>query len=298
MKLIGIILIVGLAVGCMAPVAQAERVFQWNGSVSTAWNVNANWTLQSGSPQGYPVNATDTAIIVGATNNPAFDLSALEVGKVFIQSGGILTVQGSGGSTATLTIDNANGLGVGATGTLNIQKGGAVVVEAGGRLPLDGNINFVDAGTGDPPRLEISQTTVIPDATSDSGDIIGGAAGGVIAGTDAGATLILGENHDITGKLDIQVALVNNGRIIADANLEDITLSTYAKTGSGDYVISHSGATLIVDAPVSGSSGSDLTIEDGTMELNYFFISCGDLFMEGGSIVLGANSMFEMSGCP
>ena len=124
--------------------------------------------------------------------------------------------------------------------------------------------------------------TVIP--ASGSGDIVG-TASGVVSSTTQEAVLVLGAGHDMTGILDIQAPLVNNGRIIADNSGEVITLSTYAKTGNGDYEIStHATAEIMVNVPVSGSSGSGLTISNGTLTVNYFFILCGELNMTGGAI--------------
>jgi len=275
-----------------ASVALAGETYTWDGSSSTAWTTAANWS--GGTFATYPDDAGDKAIITNQTNDPVVNAN-IEVGIVDIQSGQV-TIPDGGSSFRTLTIDNTNGLSVAAGAFVYLEYDAKLILEGGGDLVLNGNIEFVNVGsrTAD-PVLHLLEATAIPD--SGSGDI-NAAIKAVITADDADSVLVLGAGHDVNGTFDIEAPLVNNGRLLVDGTDEKIHLKTYAKTGNGDYEITGSGAIIEVDVPVSGGAGSGLTMSTGTLDVDYYFILCGELDMTGGVINVDANAMFEMSGCP
>ena len=88
--------------------ARAQTTYTWNGSVSNAWNVPANWTPGSGFPL-----AGDHAVIVAAANNPLLD-SPRSVTDLRVNSG----VLDLNGFTLTTTGNGVFNAGAVNNGTL------------------------------------------------------------------------------------------------------------------------------------------------------------------------------------
>ena len=86
----------------------AQTTYTWNGSVSTNWNLGANWT-----PVGIP-NPADHVILVAAPNNPI--LSGNTTIENLTMTSGVLSL---GGFTL-----NAEGVQVFTAGHLRVLSSG------------------------------------------------------------------------------------------------------------------------------------------------------------------------------
>jgi len=130
----------------------------WNGSTSTTWVNAGNWT-----PSGVPSDLVDVVIpdASGTTYEPTMPIGALAVGRLTINSGGILnatatsTVTISGGSgawsnnggtfnpsTSTVIFTNAAATISGATDFYNvtINSGAALLLGSGGTMRIGGTV--------------------------------------------------------------------------------------------------------------------------------------------------------------
>ncbi|HMP07023.1 MAG TPA: hypothetical protein PJ982_11775, partial [Lacipirellulaceae bacterium] len=107
---------VTLAAAAWTLPALAQTVYTWDGDVSDAWTVAANWQLSGGAdPPGPPDSTIRVEISTSAGNTPRVDVGdAALAGEVRIGRGagaGVLTIAGG-----TLTV-SANRFRVGADGT-------------------------------------------------------------------------------------------------------------------------------------------------------------------------------------
>jgi hypothetical protein len=106
-----LLLFIGLFI--LALTGQSQTSYTWNGSVSTAWNTNSNWT-----PVGVPTLIDNVTIVTGANTcvlNAAATISNITVTSGTLDLGGlVLTANGTtaafnGGTVqnGTLTISGA-----------------------------------------------------------------------------------------------------------------------------------------------------------------------------------------------
>ncbi|MDB5280202.1 MAG: hypothetical protein JWR61_5157 [Ferruginibacter sp.] len=147
-----------------------SNVVQWNGSVSTAWNTAANWTVLQGSAST-PPSATDIVDLGTATfsNHPTISTAVTVKNIIFgsvqaltlsMAGGGSLIsgdIHGSWAGSITHTI-NANNQTITVNGDLSLSDGasghainlaiGTGTVSVGGSLTESGGANITFSGAG------------------------------------------------------------------------------------------------------------------------------------------------------
>jgi len=110
----------------------AQLIFPtWTGTTNTAWNTNTNWST------GTIPTSTDSVTIPFTTNKPTISVAGAVANEIIIQSGGILTLSGSGTLTVGTGIAvNAGGALVGSssniTGTVTLQQ--SIIAQRGWRM--------------------------------------------------------------------------------------------------------------------------------------------------------------------
>ncbi|MFC2058584.1 hypothetical protein ACFLTS_02935 [Chloroflexota bacterium] len=97
--------------------------FTWNGSTSTSWTNSENWT-----PNGVPSDLTDAIIpdASGTTYDPTMPLLETSVGRLTIESGGILDAS----ATSTVTMSGASGAWSNNGGTFNASTSTMIFTNA------------------------------------------------------------------------------------------------------------------------------------------------------------------------
>jgi hypothetical protein len=131
-------------------------VARWNGSVSTAWETAANWTVVSGSPSLPP--STNDIVVLGTTTvtyQPAIVSAAMAKSISFGSAQAITLTLGSGGSLQTI----ANLAGSWTNNATHTINAGAQVLTVRGDLALS------DGASGHAINLNVSSGTVTVAAT-------------------------------------------------------------------------------------------------------------------------------------
>jgi uncharacterized repeat protein (TIGR01451 family) len=280
----------------LATVGAATAVYAC--SANTAYSVtssapppSANWTDTSGAvwtpAGGFPgcatgdsaadTNASPTILVVNSPiSNPLAGLTLSCPGcAILIQSGGSLTLSGTGSiggsssiivsSGGTLTIASGSNLTFNA-GTVLSVSGGYVDVQSGGSLVLQGSSNVTSSGT---VNVNGSMTVDAP-LTIQSGSQL--TAGGATIGGSS--------------------SIVNNGTITQ--NGADSTVNAILNNNSGGNVHVVSGALHLGgggsgDAPFTIDSGAVLDFPSGTYTLtaNGTVSGGGTLQVSGGTLSIG-----------
>ncbi|MFB9090637.1 MopE-related protein, partial [Flavobacterium paronense] len=175
----------------------------WNGSSSTSWTDNANWT-----PSGVPTSVNDV-IIPNVSQDPRYDGSGLTVKSITVQNGGNLVFQRSNNYSLTVT----NNVDVNAGGLFGIRTGGnsaTSTLTIGGNLTNAGTMDFTD-GTTSVVNITFNSTsqTISGAGTYDLNNITTSGAGSLTLSTssifinsfslNSGKTFALGTNTFTVG---------------------------------------------------------------------------------------------------
>ncbi|MBK6952496.1 MAG: T9SS type A sorting domain-containing protein [Crocinitomicaceae bacterium] len=137
---------------------KAQTTYTWNGSVSTNWNLGANWT-----PVGIP-NPADHVILVAAPNNPILSgnttienltmtSGVLSLGGFTLNAEGVQVFTAGTIQNGTLASTNAssstfNSTTFAATSTLSINTGAATINGGTFHGPIDINMSGAGNTTG------------------------------------------------------------------------------------------------------------------------------------------------------
>lgn len=294
----------------------------WDGSSSTAWNTNNNW---SGSNR--PNSTSENAIIPDASTtprDPIYSTGTTTINDLTINSAGILSV--SGGTLNAATFSNAGSLTI-SGGTLHITGdvtgAGSITVNNPGILTVDGNISGVTltgtgiiqvGGTFNPGTFTVSTSTIDYNGTSSQNIAnfsyynltISGSGGATLQSTP----LTVSGNLDVTGTLNygtsastINVSgnVIGNGTInmqgsgLAHAMNISGTSSTFignfnTTNGSGSNVtFNYSGAQNIFGTGTGNFQ--DVTITGGnTKTLQGSATVNGTFYLTNGNVSLGAST--------
>lgn len=205
------------------------------------------------------------------------------------------------GKTATVRDENA------ACEGFVIEDGATVLIKSGRTLTmhgslsnneLDGDIQIERGG-----QLNVNaDLSVFPSASND-GEIIGLTGGTGAFGKIAGSSELEIEGGGtratsvvISGALDIEVRLVNDGYVVADQLGQAITLKTNSKLGDAGVWVAEKGGKLVVDIGVTGGNDwslEDTTNEDGDQSVIEFNFNCtsltGDFIIQNGRLDVDAN---------
>ncbi len=117
--------------------------FTWNGSISIDWSTAANWT-----PVGNPSELNDAIIPDASTtpDDPTLPLGAAAIGRLTIESGGILNAT----TTSTVTISGASGAWSDNGGTFNAST--STVIFTNAAATVSGETEFynvtINSGAG------------------------------------------------------------------------------------------------------------------------------------------------------
>ncbi len=237
------------------------NVAAWNGSVSTAWENPANWTLLLGSPSLPPV-ATDVALLSanGFGNQPTINSAVTVRSILFSNSQPVTLTIGTGGSLANS--GNIAGAWSGnATHTINV---GSRTLSVGGDLSLS------DGTTGHAINLSLGAGTVTV-----QGNLVE-SGGADITFSGAGNLNLYGDFHYTSGNFT-----PGSGTV------------TY--TGSGAQTVApvtynH----LVMDAP----SGISTLASSATVNGNLTLLTGGTLHLDGnltvaGNVSIGNNTILD-----
>lgn len=317
--ILGVVLIAAAA-------ASAGTTFTWNGSVSSNWENEDNWTPSpTPNPLRWPGENgdidDDIAVVrfeFGMTNMPVKHAGTnITIAKLQILYN---TTQQHG---ATVRIDrrdqeqnhvifimDGDGLTVESDCLLSIGNSGddpeaEVQLHGGGNIVLDGIIEF--AGSNSALELYGVDKTYV---TTGSGSIRGTEVGHIPAGDQT--VLVLGPGNAINGSVKIYAPLVNHGLVDTDipgvANYGDtIILYCEPKVGSGTWAVNGGGSgqgqqnTMIVLTPVAGT-GNLVVGANGFLVVRRHFSLYGTL-TQLGSISVDPDIMFDVGvfdaeGCP
>ncbi|MFC2059240.1 beta strand repeat-containing protein, partial [Chloroflexota bacterium] len=109
--------------------------FTWNGSTSTNWSNVENWT-----PEGVPSDLTDGIIpdASGTTYDPILPTVPIAIGRLTIESGGILNAT----TTSTVTLTGASGAFSNNGGTFNTST--STVIFTNAAATISGVTDFYD----------------------------------------------------------------------------------------------------------------------------------------------------------
>lgn len=129
----------------------------WNGSVSTSWSNSANW-----SPNGVPSDLADVIIPDASTtpNDPILN-PALAIGRLTIQSGGILNTDA--GYAPTVTVSGGSGAWSNNGGTFNAGTGatGSTIVFTNASASVSGTTNFYNLTINSGANLGVGSNAVM-----------------------------------------------------------------------------------------------------------------------------------------
>ncbi|HMO87046.1 MAG TPA: hypothetical protein PKC18_19225 [Lacipirellulaceae bacterium] len=240
---------VTLAAAAWTLPALAQTVYTWDGDVSDAWTVAANWQLSGGAdPPGPPDSTIRVEISTSAGNTPRVDVGdAALAGEVRIGRGagaGVLTIAGG-----TLTV-SANRFRVGADGT-------------------DGNLGTLEMTGG-----TLSTAFSLVTGSNSRGQI--NMSGGLIEVTGSGQDFNMDETQPTAGS---NLAMSGGAITIVDVFLVDQTATVNMSGGS---IVSQGDLRIRRDAVVTVTGGL-LETKDG-LELGSGATPGGSLFVNGGIV--------------
>jgi hypothetical protein len=223
------------------------------------------------------------------------------------------------GYTVTTDAEDAACLILDADGQVQITESSTLKIYGGNGNPSDvyGAIRFLAHGSesGD-AVLEFQNPTVLQGPGLVAAE--NPAVRGIIRGTSGSTTLTIQRADEytdpplLTGDIDIAVALINEAKVLASTNCT-ITLTTYAKSGSGVWESNGGGALLIVDVGVSGgghwvvnggeieidaactSLSGPVTMSSGTFDIDANFWTTGEITYSGGTINVDGTSAISAS---
>ncbi len=272
--------------------AASGHTYTFTGAVNGQWNLNANWTSNTGPT--FPV-AGDIAIIPDGETCYILSTRAEECDSIQVQSGGALEIRADDDNDGELTISEDS------------------VVD--GRLVF---AYYVSQGscspdTERPAILRIDESLTI---SGDGGFIIGGCrkflkSPGLITGP-SGAVLTIQNDAPgvltVKGQLEIEIELVNNARVgvgtqgvVTEDDKDEyvLRLTDRPKSGSGvwaayqgtlevNYAVSGAGSWVLERVPYTSAIlrinaacvvSGDVTLHRGTFDVQADFCSTGDAQM-------------------
>ena len=228
----------GLAV-FLTPVA--SNTITWNGSVSTAWNVAANWT-----PAQVP-DITNDVLIPGGTPNQPTVSTAQQANNVTLSTGAVLTLASGG----TLT-----------SGGNFINNGGSVAGGGTGTLVLNGITPM--------PTIGGSSVSNFPNLTISTNAASTGGPVGVMNTLTLNGTLTIGAGQPFTlmsNATGTAIVVNNAGGVLAGTATVQRYIDPSRNAGLGYRHYS---------APVSGSTVADLATTGFTPVVNPAYNTAGN----------------------
>lgn len=261
----------------------SATVKNWIGATDSTgvWdNDGSKW-----SPAGTPTAAHDVVFPVGSGSSYKVEIS-------INATAGSVTLP----STVTLEIRASKRLEVG-----YVDVDGVIIVKSGGRLELnacatssnDGLIDLVQASA----TIRISAET---HTINGSGSILG-RLDSVAIQLSSGAALT--NQTTIGGSLKIEPVAGatgtcfsnSTGGVVATAGGTLLVNSHVLGSGSGEWRVTGSGATLEFDCGSTSLSGN-FTVSAGTLKIDASVCTSGNLTFSGGKIQVAAGKSFQTGG--
>ena len=171
----------------------------------------------------------------------------------------------------------------------------AIVINAGGTLTLHDDVTFnggridffypVLAGDDQPDhhgqwrRDSRKGAPRVPDAGPPSRQNHQCAHRGVTPAQLTTATAQGAETpFQILGYVDIQAKMINNAQVVVDRAADVLRLSTYEKTGAGEWICDE--GQMVVDVDCTGLTG-DVFVRGGVFDVNQSFCTSGSCSSPG-----------------
>lgn len=261
----------------------------WQGDVSSDWNVGGNWD------QGTVPGPNDEAIIGDVTNPsyhdpvvPATPTNA--VGAIKIEDGGLLMVDtSSSGTQAVLTVDPGT-----ETGKLIIESGGKLTIGEDGTVWLDDAVTHEIGGTieltDQDSILHFDDTATVGEHSSVSG---------TIDGQDDDAQIAIANGKTLTNEITIQGALVVDDAVAASATFAnhglvhanrtsapwvlDVATATITDTSGNRWQASANANATLRFSNCAALSGN-ITVSNGVLDIDANVCTTGTLDFSGGKI--------------
>ena len=248
-----------------------NSVARWNGSVSTAWETAANWTVLQGAPSLPP--STNDIVEIGTTNFTFQPTIASAAGAKSISFGSAQAVTltlGAGGSLQTIG-------NLGGTWTNNTTHTLAVGAQS---LTIGGDFTLSDGTSGHAINLTASSGAVaITDSLTESG-------GANITFTGAGALNIGSDFNYTSGTFTPGGSTVNYNGSAAQ---------TVAGVTYNHLAFSKTGGTATLGASATATGNLTLT-NSGSLTLNAALTVSGNATLGSGTTLNGGAATFTIGG--
>lgn len=255
--------------GC--PVA---NVLTWNGSISTSWTANSNWT-----PNDFP-NSSSIIIIPDAanTNNDPILPASSTISTLTIQSGGILNAS----SNAVLTLAGASGVWSNQGGTFNASSSAIIITNAAATINGTTNFNDITINSGAALTPTTGAITRIAGTLTNSGTLDARYFRNTIEYNGTAQTVIL-PNGALPGYYNL---------ILSGSGIKTLPVSAFIVDGSFSAT-----GTSFSTAASSITIKGDVAIENGaTFETGNYNHSIGRNFINNGTFTAASGTTTSFNG--
>ena len=282
------LLILGLSVGALT--AAGQTTYDWDGSNSTAWATNKNWTAQITNGPG-ATNIAQFGSVFSGRNQPAVSANA-SVGELLFISSLAKTVTISGSKTLTIYalggigIDNqqsAYSVAINTPVALSVDQTWQISAVSGGSLSFGGTLNL-GARTLTLNANNATATITHTGVISASGNLVIGGSG----------TVNLSGNNTFTGGTTINQGTLKLGSAGSGANTPLGTTATGTAVNSGG-ALDLNGYTMVTSEALS-LSGSGVGFTGAFTNTGAAATYSGAVSLAGDTTIGGTGNVTLTSG--
>ncbi|MDQ6807864.1 MAG: PEP-CTERM sorting domain-containing protein [Verrucomicrobiota bacterium] len=284
----------------------------WTGATNAVWNLNSNWTPNTGYPNGPTdvatfntiANANTTLTLSsnvtvlsigfgsGGSNAAAYAIGTTGGSSIVLSDGGDITVNSS--VTTSQLINAPIVLGTGAnTGSYPFVNNSTTANQL---LTIGGNVTSGTSNTG-------GTTTLTLDGSGNG--IINGVISGNGSGNGSNTTATVAVSKSGAGTWTLSAVDTYSGKTTVNTNGGVLEISNNGTTTAGrltatTQIIMNSGGTILLDGGATGSTdrinnAATVSMAGGTLKLSG--TSEGTAATVGlGALTLTSNSIIDLSG--